>query len=133
MAKQIKLHHIVPYLPYGLKIANVSLKGDVRSIYPLEAKINNDSIMDALYGVNQMPILRPLSDLKKEIEHNGEKIMFVEKYTSDIQEELRACLYDKTYFELLPYFVITRLFKCHFDVFGLIEKGLAIDINTLNN
>ena len=29
------------------------------------------------------------------------------------------------------YRVVELLFRHHFDVFGLIEKGLAIDINTL--
>jgi hypothetical protein len=31
----------------------------------------------------------------------------------------------------LPYSVFKNLFEWHFDVFGLIEQGLAIDINTL--
>lgn len=31
------------------------------------------------------------------------------------------------------YWVIDKFFEWHFDVFGLIEKGLAIDINTINN
>jgi hypothetical protein len=28
---------------------------------------------------------------------------------------------------------VQKLFEWHFDVFGLISKGLAIDINTLKN
>lgn len=32
----------------------------------------------------------------------------------------------------LPFGVIQKLFEWHFDVFGLIDAGLAIDINTLN-
>jgi len=31
-----------------------------------------------------------------------------------------------------PYWVIQQLFKWHFDVFSLIEKGKAININTIN-
>ena len=31
------------------------------------------------------------------------------------------------------YWIAQKLFEWHFDVFGLIEAGLAIDINTLNN
>ena len=31
----------------------------------------------------------------------------------------------------LPYNIVSKLFENHFDVFGLIEKGLAIDINTI--
>ena len=32
----------------------------------------------------------------------------------------------------LPNGIVLQLFEWHFDVFGLIEKGIAIDINTLN-
>lgn len=31
------------------------------------------------------------------------------------------------------YLLMQKLIEWHFDVFGLIEKGLAIDINTLKN
>lgn len=33
---------------------------------------------------------------------------------------------------LMPYDIVRLFYMNHFDVFGLIEKGLAIDINTLN-
>ena len=33
----------------------------------------------------------------------------------------------------LPHGLVSILYEFHFDVFGLIENGLAIDINTLNN
>ena len=35
--------------------------------------------------------------------------------------------------EGLPYSIFEILLKNHFDVFGLIEKGLAIDINTIKS
>ena len=31
----------------------------------------------------------------------------------------------------MSYGLVSKLIEWHFDVFGLIEKGLAIDINTL--
>jgi hypothetical protein len=31
----------------------------------------------------------------------------------------------------ISYLIYEDLFELHFDVFGLIEKGLAIDINTI--
>ena len=33
--------------------------------------------------------------------------------------------------ETLPYWIVEKLFENHFDVFGLITLGLAININTL--
>jgi len=78
--KELKLEHLAPYLPYGLKIANKSLKGNIISIYVMEAGNYNDfGIMNVISGINQIPILRPLSDLTKEINHNGETFIPIEK------------------------------------------------------
>ena len=38
----------------------------------------------------------------------------------------------KSFPTLQKYSVISKLFEWHFDVFGLINKGLAIDISTLS-
>ena len=77
------------------------------------------------------PILRPLSDLKtieKEI-----KLVDSYWYVDDYLTE--KCTVDKIYplhvIEFIPYAIMQVLLKYHFDVFGLIEKGLAIDINTI--
>jgi len=35
-------------------------------------------------------------------------------------------------YDFLPHGIFQDLIKAHFDVFGLIDKGLAIDINTLD-
>ena len=40
--------------------------------------------------------------------------------------------YDEMYKEI-HYDIIQELIERHFDIFGLIEKGLAIDINTLED
>ena len=59
------------------------------------------------------PILRPLSDLTKPVLPDG-KIPLVE--LAKIQNQLQ---------------LFQKLYEWHFDIFGLIEKGEAIDINTL--
>lgn len=91
---------------------------------------------------NVKPILRPLYDLTKEIEVKG-KIFIPAEYFWSID------LYDQQAFELYgtipPYWkaclevdirdldwgVVQKLYEWHFDIHDLIEKGLAIDINTL--
>ena len=122
-----------------------------------------------------LPILRPLSDLTKEIEVNGDKFIPVVKllkiaikdngqnierskinpyYCSNgigdlicgADNDIMNVMYYSekmlfrasnkiTKFDVYPYQnkLRSKLFEWHFDVFGLIEKGLAIDINTLNN
>jgi hypothetical protein len=118
------------------------------------------------------PILKPLSDLTKEIEVNGEKFVPLEilgqKHIEDgffedgsfgwgqstggddeqdyyltvsnnegfylvfdiwcgHQDEGGYCVDN----ENIPFPLVELFFKWHFDVFGLIEKGLAINKNTL--
>ena len=45
----------------------------------------------------------------------------------------REYIVDNGIYSALEYPEYCWLFENHFDVFGLIEKGLAIDINTLKN
>ncbi len=69
---ELKLEHLAPYLPYGLKLWHES--------WECELTMNADgsgsedlSILDVEEYAK--PILRPLSDLTKEIQHNGEKFV----------------------------------------------------------
>lgn len=122
---KLELKHLAPYLPYGLNIASKSIDKSegILSIYKIEINENNDrGIENVLFGANQIPILRPLSGLKQH-----------ECYTS-LSNNLRFnvdILGFPNYLDLKvnDYNV---LLENHFDVFGLIEQGLAIDINTLN-
>ena len=53
--------------------------------------------------------------------------------TTKLFEEFQSCL-DKSIKEIQePKNDYEKLFEWHFDIFGLIEKGLAIDINTLSD
>lgn len=71
------------------------------------------------------PILRPLSDLTNEIIENEDfEYLGYTKYCETFtmggkQVGILA----------MPYYVLEKLFKNHFDVFRLIEKGLAVSIH----
>lgn len=121
-----ELKHLAPYLPYGLK-SYVEYDG-----HKLIKDINVNNVMCIVDGeVLSKPILRPLSDLTKEIEVNMEKFYPYEKLHlcySDVTNFLNDDLWIGQWWD---YEKVTKLFEWHFDVFGLIEKGLAIDINTL--
>lgn len=75
--KQLTIKEIAPYLPYGLKIDTLKLENGY-SIMTMCDKggLSNISIGDVMdeYPYTK-PILRPLSDIAKEIEHNGEKFV----------------------------------------------------------
>ena len=131
---KLELKHLAPYLPYGLK-AVIRLRED--SSLPIDDECTvNVTCFEAAYLDSEYeefkPILRPLSDLKtieKEI-----KLVDSYWYVDDYLTE--KCTVDKIYplhvIEFIPYAIMQVLLKYHFDVFGLIEKGLAIDINTIN-
>ena len=90
------------------------------------------------------PVLRPLYDITNEI--NGR--CFIDQF--EIDEDGNGTEYDfgnikliKTLEDIasselghlevqyLPYSVVIKLLKKHYDIFGLINKGFAVDINTL--
>ena len=66
---ELQLKHLAPYLPYRLKVT----KDDWGRVF----KMDNDGTtlncigIDYILNINAKPILRPLSDLTKEIEVNG--------------------------------------------------------------
>ena len=80
----------------------------------------------------QLAILHPLSDLTKEIDHNGEKFVPIEKlrdmgfYIGEDWIIENFSNITNSAFEF-----VLKLIEWHFDIAGLIEKGEAIDVNTL--
>jgi hypothetical protein len=74
------------------------------------------------------PILRPLSDLSKD---DFGEYLIEELYTLDFEKQILSILEDIRWVNQCDYLLIQLLIEKHYDVFGLIEKGLAIDINTL--
>lgn len=129
--EKLTLEHLAPYLPYKIKYIRPAYK---TANFEFNEIINKMSTLDIYLVLQQQykPILRPLSDLTKE--KVGE--LFGGKYTSE-----KCMLYDGTLnldvndsisINLIHYLPqINKLFEHHFDVFGLIDKGLAIDVNTL--
>ena len=135
---KLELKHLAPYLPYDLKVMDLY---DNKERFFVGYSINHTeqvkiSVYKNLLSTGRLssevkPILRPLSDLKtieKEI-----KLVDSYWYVDDYLTE--KCTVDKIYplhvIEFIPYAIMQVLLKYHFDVFGLIEKGLAIDINTI--
>ncbi|TCV17171.1 hypothetical protein EDC17_101190 [Sphingobacterium alimentarium] len=134
MKDQLELKHLAPYLPYGLtvilgtterNITAVSI--DSRFVFVDAYKGSRDKQTAGIENIK--PILRPLSDLTKEIVHNGEKFVFSDVYLSNttIKKILgQDCSTFNNFLNDVDYNSIQFLFKYHLDVFGLIDKGLAI-------
>jgi hypothetical protein len=137
---KLEIKHLAPYLPYDLSFYYESLDGKKQHSWVL----SNDKIDFALQMQNK-PILRHLSDLDKElfidrdygvIPRKRIDLLFrnvnIEKYSKrDIELNIDTDDYSQ-HIDLYNGFLIMQiLFEYHFDVFGLIDAGLAIDINTL--
>ena len=173
--EQLTLERTTPYLPYGLKLS-IDGEDHTYTMVDYEGGIYNISIGKVINSwINgeekkrYKPILRPLSQLTEEIEHNGEKFVplyaigvisgIIEDQDVKTINEMVAC-YEKYYEhgikdfayssspiffqyiegifyygnEMVDYnqFKLTmKLIEWKFDVSGLIEKKLAIDVTTL--
>lgn len=124
---KLELKYLAPYLPYRLQVEIERLK------YPcgkeiVELNLKNIEQFDNKKMWKFKPILRPMSDL-----HNTEltyKEKATEKSICNNDDYVIEKDFKKT--EIVSASFYLWLISEHFDVFGLIEKGLAIDINTLN-
>jgi len=141
---KLELKHLSPYLPYELKVESISIYGKINK--PKKAKVIKELTVGNLWSFigeksfeskKCLPILRPLSDLYREIEQNGVKFIPCHELAKISMNNRRNCDFDirsnkydwSTIIGNLDCY--RKLLEWHFDVFGLIEKGLAIDINTL--
>lgn len=133
---KLELKHLAPYLPYELKY----IFGNNTYIY------RNTIDFDYEYS---KPILRPLSDitdnlLKQFYTGTSEGEIIISNYVAEnskdttmsvsykmMGEPFTDIIINRNSIELTDYWIVTNLLELHFDVFGLIDKGLAIDINTL--
>jgi hypothetical protein len=118
---KLELKHIVGYLPYGLKMIS---QNDFVSPLIRELRVDGFQFMIE----TRKPILRPLSDLTKEIEIDGKK--FTPTKVLHWNNEGREIFF--IYPETTSYSDILKLYEWKFDVHGLIAKGLAVNINILN-
>ena len=139
---KLKTKHLAPYLPYNLK-CEVLNSGQEKEIGEMIAVYDDNSacfgnIIESEKGFEYIkPILKPMLDFEtyfakifetnKDIkEYLNEGFITIDNNFINIEDML-------TYKpECMPFGVVQLAFKHHFDIFGLIEKGLAIDVNTLS-
>jgi hypothetical protein len=138
-APVLTLEHLAPYLPYGLKV-----QINNKTVELFKACATSIETRPSVHGFTYCsfndfkPILRPLSDLTKEIDHNGETFVpknRIDQYTQVAGDGKLYLLVDGALWSCNPlswdYYLVVKLISWRFDVFGLIEKGLAIDINSI--
>jgi hypothetical protein len=142
---ELELKHILPYLPYKLKCNEkwtlISLSSlEDHAMFDYSARFDGENKKGYIQFLK--PMLRPMSDLFENIVHN-EEIICVAKVIKNLDDSIewwngcRTALHypetgefcitssDELIYQTLNYNIVATLFKYHFDVFGLIEKGLA--------
>jgi len=143
--EKLELKHLAPYLPYGLRIICIDHIGnEMIKDYPtlLGIDCEKESLKVGSETWRELdgykPILHPLLDLTKKIEIDGNKFTPLKvllnacmKGGEQEQNMLKGISSKGLFLKTAPYWVVQLLFEWHFDVFGLIEKDLAIDTNTL--
>lgn len=121
-----KTKHFVEYEKMYLCQKNPQIMWDDNKLFLGQMISSLGFEEDDVYLDEVKPILRPLSDLTKEIELNGEKFVPIQETDIDIP-------FTSDLLFLVTYGDVQKLLEWHFDVFGLIENNLAIDINKSKN
>lgn len=145
---KLELKHIAAYAPYGLhttyKLSYViQLRNGVRDEVR-EKKLTSQNLGFVFEFCT--PHLRPLSQLTKEINHNGKALIpldeLCEKY--NISDENRLSFYDaitslsdlyftKNCTDVLRFKDVLEIYEIlkswHFDIFNLLDNNLALPIH----
>lgn len=148
MKNKLELKDIAGYLPYGLKVAlidngisktkhEIFFKDSLSAISRTKIKFSyfiNYKPEDSGFNIEYKPILRPMSDLKskslgyaKDYGTMSDAINFHGFTTDDV-------LFDPTDNIIFLSDLLKDLdffYKNHFDINGLIQKGLAVSIHDL--
>ena len=124
--------HLAPYLPYELRFSDGTILHSIdidNELMLLDTKTSGISNHRIEWGCI-LPILRPMTDLTKKIKINNVEIIVKENLSKNLQ--MMIDVFDIPSIEDIKVYDYNKLLELHFDVFGLIEKGLAVDINTLS-
>lgn len=118
-------------LPYGLKCYFDGNSFDIIGIFKT-VRLSYKPFGNISVSVNNCkPILHHLSDLIKPIEHNGEILTLSEMLDLAPNEMSLNHFISMIQNKHISIMELMILIEHHFDIAGLIEKGEAIDVNTL--
>ncbi len=135
----MELKYLAPYLPYGLQCMTKDKSGQIWTL-------GCENIQHAIQWWK--PILKPMSEVSAVFDDFVNEMPFGDDYKSRLFFEEKpltkmtdlfiikstVCVelsINKAQPLTSPYLAVKVLFENHYDVFGLIEQGLAIDANTL--
>ncbi len=155
MKKELTIEHLAAYLPYGLQTeCGHHLVG--LYTHPVEAYADHDHrtllLSETKGGRVQWEAhthmvrfyLRPLSQLTETINHNGERFVPLDwihqntpikaALSTDAKGNIRLFCdnIQSSHYNAWPHSLVRTLLHMHFDVYNLIEAGLAEPIPSIN-
>ena len=133
---KLEIKYLASYLPYGLNIKDVKHGSVFEALHFITTPHQDFSLFkgnfDQLTNDKYLkPVLFPLSSLTKEITIDGEsfipirEIKNLELFSHYELEDFVRNNFTYGYIESLSYQLLSQLFEWKFDVFGLIDAGLA--------
>lgn len=139
---KLKLKHLSSYLPNDLTFTHERFGGTVFTLNSAGNEFVTSLECSDLLDIDGVkPILRPLSDINKSIEINGERFVPINRIDLFLMNYGVNKLAWQKWVERfdsgdgsvwdLPAFIFEKLTEWHFDVHGIIEYELATNINEL--
>ena len=126
---KLELKHLAPYLPYGLEVKHTIINKHSKIIgieFTHELRIRLSNGLYAYYDKILLPILRPFSDLKYK---STSELKSKYNINDDIIFWIQELTEKNIEIKYLTVETYNFLLQHHFDIFGLIDKGLAISIH----
>lgn len=129
---KLKLEDLAPYLPYYVRgIITVDKPPFLQSGDPVHLSAD---ILKVFLDGTVKPILKPLSNLTEEYRKNDESEIaeLCDEFSNyDIEHLENGINFGDSPVDFMQYHKVVLLLEKHYDIFGLIDKGLAVDFNTL--
>lgn len=132
---QLTIEHLAAHMPYDVGAKwnkyprkRFKLQG---VLYGKPWLIDSSSCTEKAQIHDIKLVLRPLSQLTVPITHNGKTFEPMERLKSEMPYSIEIMLSSVSEINPndTPYGIVTRCLSWHFDVFGLIEAGLAVAMN----
>lgn len=143
---ELELKHLAAYLPYGLKC---NVMGELVDDYDepripkifeivgldkdcVEYQEEGSTVTEQCVFSDCFPLLRPISDLTREISVNGKKVIPIEEMFLPCGERKVLEFWAKEnkcwLGQMVSHLPIQSLVEMHFDIFNLCENNLATAI-----
>jgi hypothetical protein len=139
--ENLTIKELAAYLPYNAIIFNKdSISIGIKPIHKLHYGEGIGSFSHILSSNKYQLVLHPLSSLTKEITINGETFVPIEwleekYYTLDLHLQCERLTEEdgENWINQSDYMLVEQLLEWKFDIFNLIERGLAIPVSETFN